>query len=195
MSLTLINITKKYASKNILKNFGYNFKEKGLYVIFGESGIGKTTLLRIICGFDKKFDGQVIGGGFQNCSVVFQEYRLFPNLNALQNITEVSYKKSSSSLQEEAVNLLKQMKFTEEDMFLYPEELSGGMKQRVSVARAILKDAPVLLLDEPTKELDNDTAKTVLNLIYEQSKHRLVLLVTHNMEELFGMKFDTILIE
>ena len=80
-------------------------------------------------------------------------------------------------------SLLKRLKFSESDMLLRPEELSGGMRQRVAFARAVLKKSDVLLLDEATKELDSELADTVLQIIAEEAKKRLVIFVTHKKSE------------
>ena len=76
--------------------------------------------------------------------------------------------------------MLTRLSFTESDMHKRPSELSGGMKQRVAFVRAMLKNAPILILDEPTKELDPDTAKIMVDIIVEESKKRLVIVVTHD---------------
>lgn len=195
MSLILKNITKCFGEKEVISNFSFDFPDKGIYAISGESGVGKTTLLRIISGIDKKFGGQVVGGGISETAVCFQEYRLFKRLTALENLTEVSFKKACEDDIEKARNLLLKLHFTEEETKLYPDALSGGMKQRVALARAILRKAPILILDEPTKELDAELVNTVLDLIKEEGERRLVLIVTHKLQEAeaLGAKAITLL--
>ena len=178
MSLILENISKKFEKKEIFHNFSYRFCDTGLYLLSGASGIGKTTLLRIIAGLDKKYEGTVSGGGIRNVSYAFQEHRLFHNLTALQNLL-VIFDDSDSLMEAKAKSLLFTLGFTDDEILLYPDALSGGMCQRVSLARAFLKNTPVLLLDEPVKELDKDLKEVVYNLIGEESKSRLVILVTH----------------
>ena len=82
MSLEIIDLSKSFGERAVLDSFSYKFDQTGLYVIAGESGIGKTTLLRIIAGLDKDYSGSVVGGGIDNVSFMFQEYRLFPSLSA-----------------------------------------------------------------------------------------------------------------
>lgn len=176
MALRLNNVTKSFSDRVILSNFSHTFDENGIYFIVGESGIGKTTLLRIIAGLDTDFTGNVENGGIKNTSVMFQEYRLFPMISALKNAS-VAQKDTSSEC---AKDILRRLGFKEEDLKKKPHELSGGMKQRVAFARAVLKDAPILVLDEPTKELDSETAKVMIDIIIEQSRHRLLLIVTHD---------------
>lgn len=178
MCLKVINLSKSFDGKVIYDNFSYKFNDKGLYIIEGESGIGKTTLLRMICGLDKDFSGEILGGGIAKTSYVFQEHRLFPNLNLLENVTVV-FKKTTLELTEQAKAVLLRLNFTEEDMKLYPGELSGGMKQRVSIARGLMKSSPILLLDEPFKEIDPLLVNKLIDIVKEESRNRLVLLVTH----------------
>ena len=163
MPLMLNEISKKFADKPIFENFSYKFLVTGLYVITGESGIGKTTLLRIIAGLDTDYIGTVENGGIKNISFMFQEYRLFPSLTALENASISIGKKAD----EDAYQSLIRLGFSKDDLKKFPHELSGGMKQRVSFVRAILKTAPILILDEPTKDLDAITADIMLNLIKE----------------------------
>jgi ABC-type lipoprotein export system ATPase subunit len=175
MILKLDNLSKRFDGADIFSDLSYSFEDNGIYIITGESGIGKTTLLRIIAGLDKEYDGYVKGGGVENISFMFQEYRLFPVLNALKNASLVSPNNLS-----EASKLLIRLGFKEIDLKKNPHELSGGMKQRVAFVRALLKDSPILLLDEPTKELDEDTANIMLEIINEEAKNRLVIMVTHD---------------
>ena len=178
MRLSINNLSKSFDGRVIFNSFSYSFSEKGLYIIEGDSGIGKTTLLRMISGLDTAFSGEISGGGIKNVSYAFQEHRLFPNLNLIDNLT-VIFPKPTPELTESARRLLSRFKFSEKDMKLYPSELSGGMRQRASIARALLKNAPVLLLDEPFKELDSSLVDEVIDVVNEESQKRLVILVTH----------------
>ena len=176
MSLSLKNVSKFFSDRSILDNFSYSFDEKGLYFIVGESGVGKTTLLRIIAGLDVEYEGSVENGGIGNVSFMFQEYRLFAMLSAVNNAA-ISVKDPTQNY---AKDLLLRLGFEEEDLKKRPKELSGGMKQRVAFVRSILKKSPVLILDEPTKELDADTVRIMLDIIREEAEKRLVIVVTHD---------------
>ncbi len=176
---------KNFGRKRIFENFKLELPNTGLYLLSGDSGRGKTTLLRIIAGLDTNFIGAVSGGGVKNVSYHFQEYRLFENLTALENITELSFAESTDENRANAADMLNTLGFSEYDMQLHPGELSGGMKIRVSFARALLRNAPVLLLDEPTKELDSKISSIIYDLIKQSSKNRLVILVTHDKDTSF----------
>ena len=195
MALSIKSLTKSFGEKSIFSDFTYDFSDKGVYIISGDSGSGKTTLLRIIAGLDKEYSGEISGGGFENVSFAFQEYRLFPMLTALKNLTVAVYENPKEGDILAASSLLSRLKFTEADMALYPRELSGGMKQRVSFARAVLKSSPVLILDEPTKELDSDVCQIIREIIMEESEKRLVLMVTHRAEDVEGLEYTKIRIK
>lgn len=179
MNLILSNISKSFGSKVVLKDFSYTFTSPGLYVVTGESGIGKTTLLRLIAGLDVDFDGTITNGGAKNVSYMFQEYRLFPKLNALKNITVIQ-DEPTEDFKSVAEELLLSVRFPKEALEKTPNELSGGMKQRIALVRAVMKNSPILLLDEPTKELDEETLAQVMRIIRNESKKRIVIVVTHD---------------
>ena len=190
MSLKIHNLSKSFGEKTILTDFSYDFSDTGIYILRGKSGIGKTTLLRIIAGLDKEYSGNV-SGGVKNVSYAFQEYRLFPTLGVLENVMIASKTQSDKDI-EEAKRLLFSMGFSESELTLRPSELSGGMKQRVSLCRAFFKDAPILLLDEPTKELDHTLCERLYEIIRKISRKRLVIVVTHNDEDLKALAGETI---
>ena len=178
MSLLIKNLKKTFGDKIVFSDFSYEFPDKGLYLIKGDSGAGKTTLLRIISGLDTAYSGDVLGGGIPQVSYAFQEYRLFPTLTATENVL-ISSKTENESDVEKAKSFLSRLGFSSQDMNLYPSELSGGMKQRVSLARAFFSESKILLLDEPTKELDPTLCSVVLNMIAEEAIKRLVIMVSH----------------
>ena len=193
MGLELKGIRKAFGKKVIFNDFNFTFEDKGIYAITGKSGSGKTTLLRIIAGLDKNFSGDIIGGGLKDTSVCFQEHRLFPTLSAFDNVFKVAFKEETESNKNKAQRLLTRLNFSESDMLLLPNELSGGMRQRIAFARAVLKDSKILILDEATKELDASLTEEMLNIIKEEAKKRTVIIVTHNeseIEKLNAKKID-----
>ncbi len=184
MSLIIKNLHKKFGRKLIFDGLSLEFSNVGAYALIGESGVGKTTLLRIIAGLERDFSGEVTGGGIKSCSIAFQEYRLFDNLCALDNLIFANHDKRTPENTREAEDILSSLGFSEDDMRLFPSELSGGMKQRVSVARSLLRPSEILLLDEPTKELDPENSQRLLSLIRAEAERRCVLIVTHRAEDI-----------
>ncbi len=181
MSLVIKDLHKRFGEKTIFEDFSYDFPKAGIFALVGDSGRGKTTLLRIIAGLDKDFKGTV---SKTDCAYAFQEYRLFPTLNALENITKILYKNPSDVEIREARTLLEYFGFSNEDMMLFPSALSGGMKQRVALCRAFLAKKEVLLLDEPFKELDITLREKLRDLLDEESKARLIILSAHSLDAL-----------
>ena len=188
MKISLISLTKSFGDKTLFENLTVDFPEHGTVLVTGGSGVGKTTLLRIIAGLDKRYGGSVIGVTQGSLSYAFQEHRLFPDLTALENVALVFPDEKGSEAIAAASEMLTRLGFTEAEQALYPSELSGGMKQRVSLARAFVKKSELLILDEPFKELDPALVDRVADLIREASVDRLVLTVTHeSLEKLTGV--------
>lgn len=169
------NLTAEYNGVVILKNLNFTLPAKGCVCFFGPSGSGKTTLLQIIAGLKKPLNGMVCMD-YPKISYVFQENRLIPWLTALDNVSIVC------ESPEIAVEWLEKVGL-EDDSGKYPTQLSGGMKQRVNIARALAYDAPVILLDEPFKGLDDTIKSRIIDLFNEMKKDRLLILVTHDQND------------
>lgn len=175
-NLILKNLSFAYGNETVFNDLSLSFESKNVYLLSAPSGRGKTTLLRLIAGLIKQSSGEIVGGGIGKVAFAFQESRLFPALSALENASV-----SASSI--DARKMLLSLGFSEEDLLKTPSELSGGMKQRVSLVRAFLSDAPILLLDEPFKELDDKVRETVYEIIKEMANSKLVILVSHDLSD------------
>jgi len=195
--LHLKNISKKYKINNssvqtVLNEVNLKVREGEFITIIGKSGCGKSTLLSILAGLDKSFTGELlvddkpVSSSNGDRIVVFQENSLFPWLNVIQNIefglrqAKVP-KKFRKSI---AMNYLNMVGLSD---FAYANihELSGGMKQRISIARALSLNPKILLMDEPFASLDIHTRQSLqseLLRIHKQTK-KTILFVTHNIEE------------
>lgn len=178
MGIIVADLNKVFDGRVVLKGLSFKLGDNGLVRVAGPSGVGKTTLLRIIAGIDKEYEGSVVIDG--DISFLFQEHRLMPWLSALDNILVASFDKADDNDKEAVITLLHRLGFTDEEIMLRPSKLSGGMKQRISLARALARRSEILLLDEPTKELDAALVSTVAELIREESEKRLVFLVSHD---------------
>ncbi len=170
------NLYKHFGNKKIFNGECFSFDEGKITYILGESGIGKTTLLRILAGLDKDFKGT-----FENksdkISYVFQEPRLFPNLTVEENI-KIVCENSHHSVDE----ILKVLELENEASAL-PSSLSGGMKMRVALARAIYNDGDLFLMDEPFGALDEDLKARMLPRIFGLLRGKTVIIISHNLEE------------
>lgn len=172
--IKLYDLCLKYDKNTVIDKLSYEFEEGKVTAILGDSGVGKTSLLNVCAGLQKASDGKVVCDA-QRLSYIFQEPRLFPWLSALENVSTVSDEKT-------AIEMLTLMGL-EDAMAKYPSELSGGMKQRVSIARALAYDPDVILMDEPFASLDPQRRESVCNILFERIKGKTALLVTHNVED------------
>lgn len=179
--IRLNNISKKFGKKIIFKDFSLNIDDKGIFALKGASGCGKTTLLRMIAGLDKKYNGKIEYGNVKKISYVFQEPRLLPDSDALENVMLVLG--NGENTEQKAKEMLTKMGL-ENNLHTYPEEMSGGMKMRVAIARALVYDGDLLLLDEAFNGIDAERTKSIMDMIVEYAKERPVIFVTHNDEQI-----------
>lgn len=177
--LKAVNIRKKFGDLTVLEDFSHDFAEGKVTAVLGRSGCGKSTLLNILMGLMNPDSGEVIRSEDCRISAVFQENRLCENLTAGANIRLVTGKRLSPrelSEQFKAVGL--------EGCENKPaRELSGGMKRRVALLRALLAEYDVLFLDEPFKGLDGDTKHTVMEYCKARTAGKTVIFVTHDEQE------------
>ena len=174
--LRISNLSKSFDGKAVIKNLSVTFPESGFIAICGPSGCGKSTLLRIIVGIEKASAGEIICN--HSISMSFQEPRLLPERTALQNVNFVlGDKKATLGKSQE---LLYELGIV--DTGLYPDELSGGMKARVSIARALAKRSEIYVFDEPFANLDIETAAMTAEVIKSHTECALVIAVIHDRE-------------
>jgi len=192
----------------VLKKITYNFKKGKIYSLMGPSGSGKSTLLNLLSLIDRPNSGSIF---FENkainfsennkndilrankIGIIYQQDNLLSDFTALENIYLASLatgnNKQTSILK--AKNLLKKVGLLNRSDH-YPSQLSGGEKQRVSIARAVVNNPQIILADEPTGSLDMETAKEIFDLLKNQiSSNRLIIFATHN--RFFANKADCLL--
>lgn len=187
----LQNVTFAYPNQSLehaaLKDVSLAFPSHQITLLTGPSGCGKTTCLRLLAGLDAPHSGNVTRET-TSISYLFQDLSLLPWLTALENVNLVlSDRMQTHSRALDYLTLVG----LREAANLYPAELSGGMKQRVALARALCTDADLLLLDEPTRGLDEALHQSILALIRELRKGKTTILVSHN--ELDRSIADTVL--
>lgn len=185
MNLEISNLNKSYAEESIFKNFSLQLFDDKINCIIGPSGCGKTTFLNILAGLIEYESGSLNGISKNDISYIFQEDRLIEWLTVKENL-QITLKKyyKKSSLDDEIENLLDIVGIKSVGD-KYPDELSGGMRQRVNIARAFGKPSKIMLMDEPFKSLDYKLKYTIIDEFKNilDKKKRLVILVTHDLEE------------
>jgi len=193
---------------NVLKKLSYSFKKGKIYSLIGPSGSGKSTLLNILSLIDRpnsgsvffenkqiNFEDQIKNDIFRSkkIGIIYQQDNLLPDFTALENIylASLAAGKSKNLSINKAKFLLKKVGLSSRSGH-YPYQLSGGEKQRVSIARAVINDPQIILADEPTGSLDNDNAKIVFEILKKQlNSNRLIIFATHN--RFFANKADCLL--
>ncbi|RUT35777.1 ABC transporter ATP-binding protein [Paenibacillus zeisoli] len=191
--LSIENVDKRFLkgkeSLNVLTNINFTIEEQEIVSIIGPSGCGKSTLLRILAGLDQdytgkiNFDGKPISEPGKGKGVIFQEHRLFPWLTVEDNIC-ANLNKRDEDVQQRLKEVIELVKLTGFEKS-YPKELSGGMSQRVSIARALMRNPDILLLDEPFGALDAFTRKHMQDSLLDIFNNRkmTIILITHDVEE------------
>ena len=189
---------KKYYGKGdsqvkALDDISFDVYKGEMLVLLGNSGCGKSTLLNIIGGMDSPTEGQVLLNGKditsfkdkeltkyrkEKIGFIFQFYNLLPDLNALENVRMSLSKKDNEHASEKALELVG---LGNQKMKQYPSQMSGGEQQRVSIARALVKNADIILCDEPTGALDDKTGRKILELLQDivRKQGQTMVIVTH----------------
>ena len=180
--LKLLKIEKFFGEKRVLSGVSLTVKKGECAMLFGASGCGKTTLLRIAAGLEKQDGGSVEKSG--KTAVVFAEPRLFPTATVLENVTAVMSrsKKDRKAAERRAVEILAAFGLGGSES-LYPSELSTGMAARVSLARAVAYDADLYLMDEPFKSLDAGIKQSVVAYLRGFLSDKAVLIISHDGAE------------
>ena len=189
--IALRGICKSYGDKAVLYELDLTLQAHRVTALTGASGIGKSTVMGVLCGEVKPDSGELLGLEPGMCAPVFQEQRLLPWHSALDNCALFSPlgKKRYAEALREASELLSSLGLDEQAQQKTPSQLSGGMNQRVAIARALISHRPLLLLDEPFRGLDPALKRRVIQVVLRHSD--TVLLITHSPEEAEYMGADS----
>ncbi len=200
--LRVEHLTKTYRSGErtltVLRDVSLSVQNGSRCAIVGPSGSGKTTLLGLCAGLDRPTSGSVALNGValndlnedelaqirnQHVGFVFQTFQLIPTLTALENVMVPIELRGESGVRRQAIELLNQVGLGNR-LDHYPAQLSGGEQQRVSLARAFINQPKILFADEPTGNLDGETAEKISDLLFElnEAAGTTLVLVTHNLE-------------
>lgn len=190
--ISIQGIAKHYGDFKALERVDLEIEKGEFVVLLGASGCGKSTLLNLVTGFDKPTAGRIVVNGREvnkvdpHCGMVFQQYALFPWLTVLDNVAfglkmKGIAKAERLDVARRFIDMVGLQGFEDK----YPNALSGGMRQRVSIARVLANDPDVILLDEPFAALDAMTRQVLqdeLLQIYEKSK-KTIIFITHSIDE------------
>ena len=177
--IKLTDLCFSYGEKTVLKGLSFTFPDQGIFVIMGESGEGKTTLLRLLCALEQPSAG-TIESTHKKVALSFQEPRLIPWLNCADNLNFVlSNEKKSLGIAEDLLRDFELEAYAKK----LPSALSGGMKQRLSLARALAVNADLLLLDEPFSALDAALKERVAALVKKANPNGLTVIITHDKKD------------
>lgn len=190
--LEVKNLNKTFGNLNVLKDVSLKAYEGEILCIRGESGAGKTTLIRCICNLETYDNGEILidsqnkeNFSQEKVGLVFQSFNLFPHMNILDNLTvsPITQKlMSKEDAEKKAVALLTKLGI-EAKLKNYPFELSGGQKQRVAIARACMLNPKVLCFDEPTSALDSKTTQGIAAILKNlASEGMCIVIISHDNE-------------
>ena len=188
LALEKVNYAYEKMARKLLENVTIEFEEGKFYAILGGSGAGKSTLLGLLAGLDVPTSGKILCNGKdiseeglpkhrkRNVSLVFQNYNLIDYLTPLENLRLVNHRADAE--------VLERMGLEKEEINRNVMKLSGGQQQRVAIGRALVSDAPVILADEPTGNLDEDTAKDIIDILRTAAhdERKCVIVVTHSKQ-------------
>ena len=209
--IKLSNLTKTFVVKKnikVLKKINFKFKLGKIYSLMGPSGSGKSTLLNLISLIDRPSSGSIKYQNKQvdfnknkendlfrakNIGIIYQQDNLLPDFTSLENVylSSLAAGNKKDNAKSKAKHILKTVGLSHR-LEHYPNELSGGEKQRVSIARALINEPKIILADEPTGSLDKKTSEEIFSLLKKQiNSKRLIIFATHN--RFFANKSDCLL--
>ncbi|MGN0161415.1 MAG: ATP-binding cassette domain-containing protein [Lachnospiraceae bacterium] len=185
-AIVVENLSKYYGEQKILDHLSFEIAPGDTVFVTGPSGIGKTTLLRIILGLEKGSSG-VVKCNTERFSTVFQEDRLLEQFDITDNIRLVT-NCTKEEVRKEFVKIL-----PEDAFFKRVQEYSGGMKRRAAILRGLMSDSSAIFMDEPFKGLDEGSKLSTMAYVKEQKKNRILFIITHDMAEVDFFQPDKII--
>lgn len=185
MNIIIKNLNKSYGSEKIFENFNLELTDSKVNCIIGQSGCGKSTLLNILSNLISIDSGEILGMKKGDISYIFQEDRLIEWLTIEENLKLALKSYFTNDTLNKKIDSMLSMLDIMHVKFKYPNELSGGMRQRVNIARAFGKTSNVILMDEPFKSLDYKLKYSIIDKFKEilLEEKRMVILVTHDVDE------------
>ena len=205
VSLEVANLTKSWDAVEVLKNVNFDIEPGGFLTLLGPSGCGKSTILRLVSGLDEVSGGQILIGGKdvakvtasqRNIGMVFQNYALFPHMTIADNITYgLNVRKVAKADKAKALDRVAELMGLGKLLDRKPAQLSGGQQQRVALARVLVSERPLVLMDEPLSNLDAKLRVEIRTEIRSLNKRLgiTVVYVTHDQSEALSMSDKVVL--
>ena len=196
--LQVVDLCKSFHKLDVLKHISVDFEKNEVVSIIGPSGGGKSTFLRCLNLLETPTSGQILFDGVDICAkgqskhidqhrqkmgMVFQQFNLFPHMSIMKNLTIAPMKLqgvSQKDAEAEAMRLLERVGLADRAN-AYPNQLSGGQKQRSSIARALMKNAPILILDDALSAVDTDTEEHILTNLKKNREGKTTILIAHRI--------------
>ena len=179
MPIKIQGLNKSFGDNHVLRDLELELKDGGIYCLMGPSGMGKTTFLRILLGLETKDSGTIEGIIPEQTTAMFQEDRLCPVLTPIENVALICKKKANRREIRKSLEEILPASCLDQPA----SELSGGMKRRVALARALYESGQFVILDEPFTGLDSETRKEVIAYLLRQRKGRILLVATHGNDD------------
>lgn len=192
MEIVISNLNKSFGKQDIFRNFNLHIKEKEFVVIYGISGKGKSTLLNLIGTYDNDYDGiisyldnnkeikDIMELRNKYLNIIFQNYALLESETVKYNLNLALLDKRKNNREKRIDDVLKEVNLlAKKNEKIY--SLSGGEKQRIAIARCLLRDSQIILADEPTGNLDEENSKKIIDLLVRQNQNgKTIIVVTHD---------------
>ena len=185
--ISINNLYKSFGNNVVIDGLTAELPDHGIVTVTGPSGKGKTTLLNILAGLLKADGGEIINDAL-SISYAFQDARLFPWLSVKKNI-EIVFPEDFENKEKTASAWLDLVGLSDFADYL-PDKLSGGMKQRVSLARALAYPSQIVLLDEPFGALDEELHQRMHDLVKKEAQTRLIIMVTHDKNDVSEINIE-----
>ncbi|MDU8944164.1 ABC transporter ATP-binding protein [Ovoidimarina sediminis] len=205
VSLEVVNLRKSWGDVEVLRDVNFSIDPGGFLTLLGPSGCGKSTILRLVSGLDEVSGGQILIGGKdvaripaaeRNIGMVFQNYALFPHMTIAENISYgLTVRKVPRPEKEKAISRVADLMALGQLLDRKPAQLSGGQQQRVALARVLVSDRPLVLMDEPLSNLDAKLRVEIRSEIRSLNKKLgiTVVYVTHDQSEALSMSDKVVL--
>lgn len=179
--MIVFNSVSKSFKNELYSDLNFTIKKGDFVGLSGVSGSGKTTILRMIAGLDTPSSGS-ISNTFKSTGYIFQDFNLFPHLNVFENLTIAPKSNKQQNYEDKAFSLIKTYEL-ENVIHSYPDQLSGGEKQRVAIARCLMSNPDLILVDEATSSLDDKRSKYFMDTLNKLNENgTTIVFITHDLD-------------